>query len=138
MSTAETSRAREIDAPTCLLVCALDRDELGHVAVAFRRHIDGLKKSGLVVPPGIAQIAELSLELVSRQQAASGSVSRLGQPDDDLHEREFLSRRDIQRLVGSSLATVDRWISSGQLPSAKRGRTRRIARADLERFLSAT
>lgn len=136
MNAAAISREREIGAPVDLLVCAVDRDTAGHLAVALHRHVDALEKSCLVVPPAIAQFAEMALQIVNRPQEASTSIGRLDSVEDDLREREFLSRTDIKRLTGSSLATIDRWVGSGQLPSSKRGRTRRIARRDLDRFLA--
>jgi excisionase family DNA binding protein len=119
-----------------LLVTALDRDCAGHLAIALRRHIDALKKTGRVVPPGIAQLAETALEIVNKQQEASASISRRDPPEDGLRDKEYLSRTDVAQLAGTSTATVDRWIRSKRLPSTKHGRTRRIARADLDAFLS--
>jgi len=120
-----------------LLVLSLDADVAGHLAVALRRHRSALRKNGLAEPPGLADLETAAVEVVSSTQQLSAALTVPTGAEDGLHDREFLSRDDIRRLSGVSLATVDRWLSSGQLPSRRHGRTRRITRADLDRFLSA-
>jgi excisionase family DNA binding protein len=122
---------------TGMLVCTLDRDVAGHLAVALSRHSADLKKRGMAVPPGLLRLTEMALQVVNSNQQASAGVSDYGQPDDGLNDRSHLSRTDVQRLSGASLSTVDRWISSGSLRSVKHGRTRRVARTDLDEFLRA-
>jgi excisionase family DNA binding protein len=87
-------------------------------------------------PPGLADLESVARGVVKHQEH-SDSSSVLVPSDDGLHERAFLSRNDVSRTTGASLATVDRWIGRGDLPSSKHGRTRRVARTDLERFLAA-
>ena len=53
------------------------------------------------------------------------------EPDD----REYLTREDVARIAQTSTRTVDRWIRDDKLPSTRHGRTRRVARADLDDFL---
>jgi excisionase family DNA binding protein len=120
-----------------LIVLTIDRDVAGHLAVALHRHRDALRKNGLAEPEALAQLERASLEVVKSTQQTSDGVSALSGLDDDGHERKYLSRSDISRIASVSLATVDRWIRSGELRSRRRGRTRRVARADLERFLAA-
>lgn len=121
---------------TGLLVLELDRDTAGHLAVALRRHRGQLERSGLVEPPGLAELETIALGVAKRHDESRG-VSALGGRDDELDARDFLTRGDVCRRTGASLSTVDRWIGSGQLPSSKHGRIRRVGRGDLERFLAA-
>lgn len=118
-----------------LLVLALDADVAGHVAVAIRRHRSALAKNGLAEPPALADLEAAALEIVSKRQEASPGVTVTGDMQDG--ERDYLTRIDVHRLTGASLSTVDRWIASGQLPSTRRGRVRRVSRVDLDRFLGA-
>jgi len=49
---------------------------------------------------------------------------------------QYLRAAEIARLLSLSERTVRRWIASGELPSAKVGGARLVAKADLERTLS--
>jgi excisionase family DNA binding protein len=128
-----------------LLVLAIDRDVAGHIAVALRRHRGALKKQGIAEPPELAEFQAAALEIanpsdpseITRRHQASAALNVPAGTDDDLHDRPFLSRADVHRLAGVSLATVDRWLRSGRLPSVKQGHIRRIARTDLNHFLAA-
>lgn len=119
-----------------MLVIALDRDVAGHVAVALRRHRGSLAERGLVEPPGLAALENLARSVYSGHEQ-SPSVGVPAGLDDGSRERDYLTRSDIRQRTGASLSTVDRWIRTGQLPSVKRGRTRRVSREDLVRFLAA-
>lgn len=121
---------------TGLLVIALDRDTAGHLAVALRRHRGQLQKLGYIEPRGLAELETLAQSVAKSHQQSPG-VSVLTVPDDDSSDRDFLTRSDISRRTGTSLSTIDRWIRTGALPSVKRGRTRRVSRADLNQFLAA-
>jgi excisionase family DNA binding protein len=118
-----------------LIVLALDRDTAGHLAVALRRHRGHLQQIDAVEPAGLADLEALAVSVYKRQEATPGDIRRL-LIDDDRHERDYLTRDDIRQRTGASLRTVDRWIASGKLASCKRGGIRRVARADLDRFLS--
>ena len=121
---------------TGLLVLALDRDVAGHLALALRRYHSELDRLGLAKPPALVDLETTALSVVRRQEESSrDNVQTV--PDDDWHERDFLSRHDVSRCAGVSLKTVDRWIASGELRSCRRGGLRRIARADLDCFLQA-
>jgi excisionase family DNA binding protein len=120
-----------------LLVLAVDCDVCGHIAVGLRRHCDSLRKNGLAVPDAVEQFAELALQVASSSQQQSASDTDLTGVDDGLHDREYLSRSDVHRITGASLRTVDRWIADGGLTSIRHGRTRRVARANLDAFLKA-
>lgn len=120
-----------------LVVLTLDADVAGHLGVALHRHRSQLQKLGAAEPAGLAELEHAVLEVVSKRQEAPASVSVRPAADDDLHDRDFLSRNDIRRLTGASLSSIDRWIASGDLPSTKHGRLRRVARADLEEFIRA-
>jgi hypothetical protein len=117
-----------------MLVLSLDRDAAGHVAVAVRRHRDDLRNRGMAEPPGLAEFQAAALEIanpsdpseITRPQQASAALNVPDGTDDDLHDRPFLSRADVHRLAGISLATVDRWLRSGRLPSVKQCHIRRI------------
>ena len=50
--------------------------------------------------------------------------------------REYLHVGEIAHLLGISERTVRRWIADGDLPSAKIGGSRLVAKADLERLLT--
>jgi excisionase family DNA binding protein len=118
---------------TTMLVLSLDADVAGHLAVARRRHRSALRKNDLAEPPEIAELEAAALQAVNNSQQASASVTvdTVG----DAGARDYLTRSDVQHLTGASLSTIDRWVSSGNLPSSRHGRVRRIARADLDRFL---
>ena len=120
-----------------MLVLTLDRDVAGHLAIALRRHRAALKSGGLAEPPGIAELESVALQVVNSTHDDSPGITVHDVADDGLHDREYLTRRDVQRLSGASRATVDRWLSGGELPSSKHGHIRRIARKDLDRFLRA-
>jgi excisionase family DNA binding protein len=49
---------------------------------------------------------------------------------------EAISTADAARIAGRSPKTVRAWVSSGALPSSRRGRSIVIRREDLERFLA--
>lgn len=121
---------------TKLLAIAIDPALAGHIAVALRRHREALRRTNRTEPDGLADLEAFAVEVVSSAQQASDSVT----VGDDRHagmndNREYLSRRDVSQLVGVSIATVDRWLGSGRLPSTRHGRIRRVARSDLDRFL---
>lgn len=120
-----------------LFVVALDRDVAGHLAVALRRHRDSLREHGLGEPAALAQLEAAAMSVVTSRQQASVNVTDSYGTDDGLHERQWLTRHDAHRLTGASVSTVDRWIRDGKLRSTRRGRSRRIARADLDAFLAA-
>ena len=122
---------------TGLLVLQLDRDTAGHIAVALRRHRGQLEKLGLAIPPGLTELETAAINVAKSHEASPGVTRRLGFQDGD-DDRDYLTRSDVHRRTGTSLSTVDRWIRTGALPSTKHGRIRRVAQADLERFLSAT
>jgi len=119
-----------------MLVLRLDRDVAGHIAVALRRHRGQLERLGYIEPRGLAELETLA-QSVAKSHDESPGVSVLTVPDDDSNARDFFTRNDISRRTGTSLSTVDRWIRTGALPSVKRGRTRRVSRADLNQFLAA-
>ncbi len=48
----------------------------------------------------------------------------------------LLNIKDVAEVCGVSTKTVRRWIQSGQLVAIRLGRQWRIARKDLERFIS--
>lgn len=122
---------------TGLIVLSLDADVAGHLAVALHRHRSALQKIGAAEPEGLARLEQIAQEVVRSTHGASQAITVRDASEDVLHDREFLSRRDVQRLTGVSLATVDRWIKSGELPSVKRGRVRRIERSALHAFQRA-
>jgi excisionase family DNA binding protein len=51
---------------------------------------------------------------------------------------EYLRAADIVRLTGVSIRTVRRWIADRTLPSIKLGGARLVAKASLDRLLSAS
>jgi excisionase family DNA binding protein len=127
-----------------MTVFTFDQAVAGHVAVALRRHRNALRKSHREEPPGLAELEDAVVRIVNGRQQASPSVTVPttsvtvpADQQDDVSEPDFLTRDDVRRITRTSLATVDRWIASGQLPSCRRGRIRRIARADLDEFLAA-
>jgi excisionase family DNA binding protein len=122
---------------SAMLVLTLDPDTAGHLAVALRRHRDSLQKNQMSEPPGLAELESAVLRVVRSHQEASQGVTDQTVVQDDLSDREYLTRRDVVRLTGASVASVDRWISSGDLAASRHGRLRRIARTDLDRFLTA-
>jgi excisionase family DNA binding protein len=128
--------ARAVGDMSAMLVLTLDRSVAGHLAVAIRRHRSSLRQHRLDEPPELAELEKAALQVVSSHQEASGRSIVLTGAHDDLSDRQFFTRRDVQRLTGVSLSTVDRWIAGGQLPASHKGRLRRIARADLDRFLA--
>jgi excisionase family DNA binding protein len=121
---------------THLTAIALDRDVAGHLAVAIHRHRAALAQNGLAEPAALADLETVALQVLRSTQEHSGALTVEGGVHDDLSDREFLTRRDVQHLTAASAATVDRWIASHQLPSRKQGRLRRISRHDLNEFLS--
>jgi excisionase family DNA binding protein len=48
----------------------------------------------------------------------------------------LMSRTEVAEFLSVSLATVERLYRSGELPSVKLGRLRRVRREDLERFVA--
>ena len=50
-------------------------------------------------------------------------------------ELTLVGREEAQRLLNMSNATMTRFISSGELPSIKIGRSRRIRVSDIRRFI---
>ena len=121
---------------TKLIAIAIDPALAGHVAVALRRHREALRRSGRTEPDGLADLEAFAVEVVTSTQKASPSVTVETDYHHDSHDsREYLSRSDISQLAGVSLATVDRWLATERLPSARHGRIRRVRRADLDRFL---
>lgn len=119
-------------------IILLSPDLAGHLAVALRVYRGALAKRGAAEHPALAELEQAALEVVRSNQQASASLTVVAPPDDVPHEqREFLSRTDVHHLTGASLATIDRWIATDQLPSTRHGRIRRIARADLDTFLKA-
>lgn len=122
---------------TALLVIDLDRDTAGHLAVAMRWYRGRLAELGHAEPPGLADLETVAQRVYKRHEQSRGFTVPNGL-DHDLHAPDFLSRADISHTTGVSLSTVDRWVRSGALPSAKHGRTRRVSRQALDQFLTAT
>jgi excisionase family DNA binding protein len=121
------------------LIVDLDGDLAGHLALAIRRYRLALSREGWAEHPGLAQLEEMARR-VNERQRASTSVKRRVRPEDPsgADHRRYLTRSEVCELAGVSLRTVDRWIRSRELPSTKHQQTRRIARADLDRFLATT
>jgi len=120
---------------TKLIAIAIDPALASHVAVALRRHREVLRQTGRSEPDGLADLEAFAVEVVTSTQQASDSVSAGDRPQTGVHNREYLSRRDISQIAGVSLATVDRWLASGRLRSSRCGRIRRVARSDLDQFI---
>lgn len=119
------------------LVMSLDEDLAGHLAVALRRHQDALRRKGMRIPPQLAELERAALTSVGNRHGASRGSVVVDWAEDGSRGREYLTRSDIRQLTGASLSTIDRWISSGKLPSSRQGRVRRVARADLDLYLAA-
>jgi excisionase family DNA binding protein len=120
-----------------LVVLTLDADVARHLAIAIHRHRAALRERGIPEPAGLGDLEKAAVS-VSKRQAESPVDTVLDAVHSDLDDRTHLTRQDVHRLTGASLRTIDRWISTGQLPSTRHGRLRRVARADLDAFLTQT
>ena len=118
-----------------MLILELDRDTAAHLAIALRNHRKGLVSYGRAEPEGLAQLEAMAVAVVNRTQQASASVNLARELESDPDARDYLSRADVSRAAHVSLSTVDRWVADGRLPSTRHGRTRRVARSDLDDFL---
>jgi excisionase family DNA binding protein len=116
-----------------MLVLPLDADVAGHLALAIRQHRHQLARRGLAEPPELAELEQLC-EGVWRGQQVSVAASLLDDCEDS--QREWLTPREVARVSGLSLRTVQRRISSGELRSARVGRCRRVSRVALDEFLA--
>lgn len=56
---------------------------------------------------------------------------------DPLSAREWLSPQEAINYSGIGRTRFYRYLTSGEIPSAKLGRTRHVRRRDLDRFLEA-
>lgn len=65
-----------------------------------------------------------------RELLAEARAAPAGNPD------EKLTKAEAAALAGASLSTVQRWISSGELPVEKKNRHIRVRRGDLEALLT--
>jgi len=118
-----------------MIALTLDRDLAAHLAVALRSHRKRLVGLGHAEPEGLAQLEAMAVSIVNRHQEASVSANIPGALESDPDDRKYLTRAEISRAAHVSLSTVDRWIAGGGLPSSLHGRTRRVARDDLDCFL---
>jgi len=80
-------------------------------------------------PHGIARIAQLLARRAAQDAARCGTAA-------DEVAAAYMKPPQVARALGVSVRTVRRWLSSGQLPSARIGGTRLVAIADIERLLS--
>jgi excisionase family DNA binding protein len=129
-----------------MVVLSLDGDSAGHLAVALIALAARKRKQGGAFPAtlvalqaaaeNVIQTGQPMRLTITSPQEHSISGDRSESVQDDLHEREFLTRSDVASIASVGIATVDRWIANDQLPSHKIGRTRRIRRSDFDRFFS--
>lgn len=47
----------------------------------------------------------------------------------------YLRKKDVARILGITVRTVEKWIASGELKHIKKGRLVFIARDDFEKFM---
>jgi excisionase family DNA binding protein len=55
--------------------------------------------------------------------------------DDMDHQREWFSAEELRRWLGLGKTKTQEILQTGQIPSYRIGRVRRIRRADIEHFL---
>lgn len=79
----------------------------------------------------IRQVVREEVRAALRDLASVVHARPAGDPEQMLSKAEAMAAAG-----GASLSTIDRWISSGDLPVLKRGRYVRIRRGDLEALLA--
>ncbi len=69
------------------------------------------------------------------EELADAIASRIVEKLD--HSSQFLDIHAAAKYIGCSVATIERRIRSGELPSVKIGRLRRLKKSDIELIPSA-
>lgn len=113
-----------------------DRHLAAHMAAATRMWRDHLRREHQVEHPGLADFERLFRRSAGVPEGQEGSRldSVLDLPDGEpVHELLFTVGQVADRL-GVSPSTVKRLIKSGELPSTKVGRARRVHRDALEAY----
>jgi excisionase family DNA binding protein len=110
-----------------------------HLAVAVRRHREVLAKLEREIPDALEDLEWAFAEIANRSNGQYGSetVTRLPVSENDAMRPDWLSPREVAATLGVSEATIKRHIASGKLRSSKVGRSRRIHRDAITRFVEA-
>jgi excisionase family DNA binding protein len=72
-------------------------------------------------------LSDLEIDRIAERIIAAIGASRCSKPSDD----EMVDIHGAAKLLGCSVATIERRTKEGALPSVKFGRLRRYRRADL-------
>lgn len=127
-----------------LIELDVDRKTASHVALAVRHHREALARAGKPCPESLAAVEVKLTEAVHaaaiRQfpplaATVAGAVQDDRDDPSDVHDREWLSVREVALVTGLGVRTLERRLADGTLPSTRIGRCRRIARGDLNGFM---
>ncbi len=119
-----------------LMAALLNPDLAGHLAVALHRHRGALAENGRARPPGLADLQALAEEVARGGHGQPGAAPRRMPEDHGLHDREWLSTKEVAMTTGLSETTVRRHIRNEELASSKPGGRRVVARCDLDDFMN--
>jgi excisionase family DNA binding protein len=120
------------------IVLRIDRETARHLAIACRRHRQVGEQLGHEIPAGVADLEAFCVEIASTSDhGRSRAITSQAVRDDRAmtQSAEWLSAEQAAQTAGLSIATVRRRIADGSLASSKVGRSRRIRRRELDRFM---
>ena len=118
---------------------------LGHLAVALSHYVEQARRQGLELPDEVRALAAWTLRLA---QASGAATSRPQTTELDcrfttsdpsgMSEPTLLLRpEDAAVALGVSRRTVERLISSGELPTVQLGRSVRVPRDRLRQYVAS-
>jgi excisionase family DNA binding protein len=118
-----------------LFLAEIDRLLAAHVGIAIRRHREYLERTEQPEPDGLREIEQTMTRTASnRQEPPATAIVGLGD-HSALRDREYLSPSEAATVTGLGKRTIERLVSDGSLSSTLVGRSRRIARGDLDELM---
>ena len=111
---------------------------VSHLTVALSRHVRQLRHWGQPVPREIEELAALLLFVARSCQDLPDLPTDAGPPDHPrMPNRLLLTRDEAAALLGVSVRTIARLVSTGRLPQVRVERLARFRVSDLEAFVGS-
>ncbi len=113
------------------------RDVLAHLALALARHEKACARDRICVPAELVAVREfLTAAATTRQDATPFAAPAPPADADTVTDKLLLTKRETAALLGVSVRTVERLVSSGSLSPVRVSGSVRILRADLDTYLT--
>jgi len=113
------------------------RDLFAHLALALARHEKACARDRIKVPAELITFRALLTASASlRQDPTPMAVSTASSDAEPVTDKLLMTKRETAALLGVSVRTVERLVTSGSLSPVQVSRSVRFLRADLDTYLA--